>query len=250
MGRPLRIDVEGAYYHVGNRGIARRTYLEKPEEYRYFKSRMAYAARRDEIRVIAFALMTTHFHILLQSRGGLSTALRRIQNEYVRRFNITHERDGPLGRGRFFSKLVDSRVSRRNVVLYLDDNPVVARMADTPEEYEWGSAHLYARENRPKWLETAWVDSLGLWLPRSRRTDVDGPAASLAGLPGRGSPGPPVPRSGSPGPSPLAPGRPPWPRPSDPPTWDPPGPPTVSEGRIPRGTAQEGPWGRACATVT
>lgn len=180
MGRPLRIDIAGAYYHIGNRGIARRTYLEVPKEYRYFKSRMAYAVRRGEIRVVAFALMNTHFHLLVQSLGALSTALRRIQNGYVRRFNITHHRDGPLGRGRFFSKRIDSLAYRRNVLLYQDDNPVVAKMADLPEHYEWGSAHLYALEHRPRWLDTEWVDSLDLgygrqhgdtrlWTPEQRR---------------------------------------------------------------------------------
>lgn len=177
MARQHRVDVAGAYYHLGNRGIARRTYMEVRKEYRYFKSQLAYAVRRGEIRVLVFCLMTTHFHLLVQSLGQLSTALRRIQNQYVRRFNITHKRDGPLGRGRFFSKRIDSVSYRRNVVLYQDDNPVVAQKVDHPEQYPWGSAHLYAQDHRPVWLETEWVDSLDLgyggqagelWTPEQR----------------------------------------------------------------------------------
>ncbi len=178
MARPHRLDSEGAYYHVGNRAIARRSYLEKRAEYRFFESRMAYAVRRGEILVLAFALMTTHFHLLVKSLGGLSNALRRIQNEHARRFNRARKRDGPLARGRFFSKRVKGLTHRKNVVLYNDDNPVLAELSDTPEEYEWCSAHLYARDSRPPWLETEWVDSLGLgygephgrlWTPRQRR---------------------------------------------------------------------------------
>jgi len=162
MGRPHRLDIEGAYYHVGNRAIARRTYFEKDADYRFFKSRLAYAVRRGEILVIAFVLMTTHFHLLVQSLGGLSKALHRIQNEYARRFNRIRRRDGALVRARFFAELIKSLTHRKNALFYVDENPVLARLSDTPEEYEWGSGCLYAREHRPLWLDTEWVDSLGL----------------------------------------------------------------------------------------
>jgi len=172
------VDVAGTYYHVGNRAIARRSYLENRADFRYFESRMAYAARRGEIRVIAFALMITHFHLLIQSLGGLSKALHRIQNEYGRRFNRLRKRDGALARARFYAKPIGSLTHRRNTLLYIDDNPVLARLSETPEEYPWGSAFHYAQERRPRWLETGWVDSLGVgygartglvWTPEQRR---------------------------------------------------------------------------------
>ena len=208
VSRPHRLDIEGAYYHVGNRAIARRSYFEKRADFRFFKSRLAYAARRGEILVIAFALMTTHFHLLVQSLGGLSEALRRIQNEYTRRFNRLRKRDGALGRGRFFSERIKTLTHRKNTLHYIDDNPVLAKLSCTPEAYEWSSAYLYATEHRPLWLETEWVDSLGLpygqdrapqWTPEQRAWradlietrithpgDLEDPSDDLcAGVPGR-----------------------------------------------------------------
>ena len=94
MPRNPRNDHEGGVFHLTNRGGAKRTTFEVDRDYRYAKSRLAYAVRRGEIEVLAFSFLMTHFHLLVRSRGRLSEAMRRIQNEYVRYFNRARRRDG------------------------------------------------------------------------------------------------------------------------------------------------------------
>ena len=65
MARSSRRDEPGAWHHVMNRGLAKRTVFENREGMRYFKSRIAYATRRAELEVHAFAILTTHFHFLV-----------------------------------------------------------------------------------------------------------------------------------------------------------------------------------------
>jgi hypothetical protein len=73
-------------------------------------------------------------------------------NQYVRWFNRSRRRDGPLLRGRFVSKRVDSLTYRRHLVRYIDFNPVAAGLVATPALYPHGSAADYARGRGRPWL--------------------------------------------------------------------------------------------------
>ena len=49
MPRSPRFDSAGRWFHVMNRGLARRTIFENRRDVRYFLSRLAYAVRRGEL---------------------------------------------------------------------------------------------------------------------------------------------------------------------------------------------------------
>jgi len=181
MRRP-RLDDPGTWHHVMNRALARRTLFETDADRRFFLSLVAREARAGRLILHAFSLMLTHFHLLVVSPvGQLSETMRRIQNRYARWFNRTRRRDGPLFRGRFLSKLVDTLRYRCNVVVYIHDNAVHAGIAARPEDYAWSSAALLVRQERPRWLATDWIDD-----EVERRGAGDTRAARLASaLPSR-----------------------------------------------------------------
>ena len=59
--------------------------------------------------LLVFCILTTHFHVIVRSRTGeLDRVMQRVQNTYVRYFNRTCRRDGPLFRGRYRAKRVGS----------------------------------------------------------------------------------------------------------------------------------------------
>ena len=123
MGRHARFDAPGAWHHVMNRGIAKRTLFENELDIRTFLSRLALTVRVGKLEVHSYCVLTTHFHLLLRSpEEQLSSALQVIQNSYSRWFNRSRKRDGPLYRGRFRSKRVDSEDYRLNLVRYIDEN--------------------------------------------------------------------------------------------------------------------------------
>jgi REP element-mobilizing transposase RayT len=153
MPRRLRQDHPGAYHHVMNRGLAKRTVFVGTPEIRYFESRLAREVRSGEIEVHGFCFLTTHFHLLLKSpRGHLSEVMRRVENTFVRWFNRRHRRDGALFRGRFTSRLVETEEYLANVRCYIDQNPVMARLSAIPAEYPHGSAYLRASKQCLRWL--------------------------------------------------------------------------------------------------
>lgn len=160
MARKPRNDTPGSWHHVMNRAISRRSMFETNADIRFFLSGVARAVRRGEIEVHAWCALTTHYHMLVRSpKGELSSALRRVQNRYVRYFNRKLRRDGTLLRGRFRSKLVNSLSYRKTLVRYIDANPVRAGRCADPCRYEWGSARQYAQQAGPRWLSRSWVES-------------------------------------------------------------------------------------------
>lgn len=143
-----------------NRGIARRTLFEGRLDARSFLAGMARCVRLGWLEVHAYCLLTTHFHLLVRSpEGRLADAMQRLQLAYSRTFNRGRRRDGPLVRGRYRSKRVDSLRYRRVLVTYIDSNPVRAGMVQRACDYPYGSAWHYARASGPPWLERSWVES-------------------------------------------------------------------------------------------
>ena len=160
MPRRPRYDAPGRLHHVMNRGIARRTVFESRSDARYFLALLAREVRAGRLRVYAFAILTTHYHLLVASpQGDLSGAMRRVLNRYVRYFNRTRRRDGSLFRGRFRSRPVLSLRYRFTLIRYIDQNAVKARLASSAMRYPYGSARLYSCARRPRWLDTSWVDA-------------------------------------------------------------------------------------------
>lgn len=153
MPRRPRADRPGRLHHAMNRGLAGRTVFERRRDVRKFLALIAREVREGRIEVHAFAVLTTHFHLLLRSLDGqLSETMRLVLNGYVRWFNRTRRRDGPLLKGRFRSIPVISPRYLWNVIRYIDQNPVAARMAARPEDFPHGSAILHAKGPRPRWL--------------------------------------------------------------------------------------------------
>ncbi len=141
-----------------NRAVARRTLFENRVDFETFLERFGEAAQRGWIEVHAFCVLHTHFHALVRSpMGRLSDAMHLLQLGYVRHFNRSRRRDGPLLRGRFRAHLADSLAYRGVLVGYIDANPVHAGMTDRAEEHHFGSCRAYVLGGGPTWLCRDWV---------------------------------------------------------------------------------------------
>ena len=158
MPRAPRDDHPGCWIHATNRGIAKRPIFGGRPDVRHFLAGLAREVRAGTIEVHGFSILTDHFHLLLRSlRGEISDVMRRVQNRYARYFNRRLRRDGPLFRGRFWSRAVSTSLDWERVLRYIDRNPVAAGLALRSEDYPYGSAFLFARGKAPPWLEDSLV---------------------------------------------------------------------------------------------
>ncbi len=89
MSRPLRIEYPNAYYHVMNRGAAKQIVFHNSKHYQLFIRLLAELHKRFHVKIHAYCLMPSHYHILFQAPlANLSNAMRHLNSLYTRR--LTH----------------------------------------------------------------------------------------------------------------------------------------------------------------
>lgn len=156
MARPLRIEFEGAWHHVMNRGRRREVIFRDLEDYKAFAGLLKSTSEMFRLGVAAYCLMPNHYHLLLQTpEGNLARAMRHLGGVYTQWFNRRHGLDGQLFRGRYKAILVGEDEYLRGLVRYIHHNPLKAGMVKTLEEYPWSSHLGYLhREDTWKWLHT------------------------------------------------------------------------------------------------
>ena len=156
MARPLRIQFPHAYYHVMNRGLARQPVFPDRADRAMFLALLADCHEVWGVRVIAYCLLGTHYHLLLQTpQANLSRVMRHLDGVYTQRYNRRHRRDGPLFRGRYKAIVVDAEGYLLAVARYIHQNPVAAGLVRSPEAYAWSSCRLYVDKGTPP----AWLDA-------------------------------------------------------------------------------------------
>ncbi len=156
MGRDLRIEYPGAWYHVMNRGAARQRVFHSGRDHESFLNLLGEISQIYFIEIHAYSLMGNHYHLLIHTpRGGLSQAMRHLNGVYTRRANRKRKSDGPLFRGRYKALLVQSDEYLLELVRYIHMNPVEAGLVRHPREHRWTSHRAYLFKGvRPRWLHT------------------------------------------------------------------------------------------------
>ena len=156
MARPPRVDFDGAYHHVMNRGANHQLIFLDDSDRLLFLAVVAEAVSRFGLEVHAYCLMPNHYHLLVRCPNAqLSRAMKHIGQVYTQRFNRRHDRDGALFRGRFHSILVDSERYLDTVARYIHLNPVTGNMPnqDILDSFDWSSFAAYeGRAKAPSWL--------------------------------------------------------------------------------------------------
>jgi len=154
MARQPRIDYPGAFHHVMNGGVNGTPIYRNAMDRRRFLDEMVEAFTQHELRIHAYALMQTHFHVLVESStGSLSSGMQALGSRYSQGFNAIHERYGPLFRSRFTSRLIDSDAYFSTASRYIHLNPLDTGVVDLAD-YSWSSWPAYCGAvDAPSWLE-------------------------------------------------------------------------------------------------
>ncbi|TBW44107.1 hypothetical protein EZI54_23895 [Marinobacter halodurans] len=156
MPRPQRLEYEGAFYHVMNRGRRRQKVFHGPSDYEDFLRTLSEAHERFGLEIHAYCLMGNHYHLLVKTpRGNLSRCMRHVNGLYTQRYNRRAGTDGPLFRGRFKAILVDADAYLLQLTRYIHRNPIETSepLVERLEDYPWSSYPVYVNRARaPDWL--------------------------------------------------------------------------------------------------
>jgi putative transposase len=193
MARPTRIDFPGAWYHVLNRGIEKRSIFRSQHCYERFLELLSALPGRFGVKVHGYVLMPNHYHLQLETpEANLSRAIHWLNVGYSVWFNRKYRRVGPLFQGRFKAIL---HAPDEAVVInrYIHLNPVRVKAAgghegrassaveitkelaglrvEILEQYPWSSYGYFAGIRKPlAWLSTQPIlESFGQGSERKRQ---------------------------------------------------------------------------------
>lgn len=135
---PPRIEIVGQTYHVNSNSVDG-TKLFVDEEDRLAFLRMFRAeAHRSDWCVLAYSLMTTHFHVLLELRKlTLSSGFQHLKSLYAREYNRRHGRRGALWQKRFQDTMIGGEAHLYEAIRYIALNAPRANACPSPEAWEW-----------------------------------------------------------------------------------------------------------------
>ena len=158
MARHLRMEYEGAVYHITSRGNERSDVFDDPRDKQRFLEKLAETAELHRVRIYAYVIMSNHYHLLLKTPfGNLSRFMQQLNTSYTMYYNAMQGRVGHVFSGRYKAKVVDSDEYLLALTRYIHLNPVkIKAMKDLPLDrrlselrgYRWSSYPGYAGLSR------------------------------------------------------------------------------------------------------
>ena len=170
--------LENGYYHLYNRGVEKRTifldehdykvflyllkaYLDPDEKINQKTSLVNPMNLSDEVDLLAFCLMSNHFHLLIHQnkKNGISKIMQRVLTNYVMYFNKRYKRVGPLFQGVYKAVLVESENYLLHVSRYIHRNPLgIYRVSPLPGSdplvaYPYSSFGDYLGVRSSRWVK-------------------------------------------------------------------------------------------------
>ncbi len=159
MTRPLRLQLSGAFYHIYNRGVDKRTLFLDDRDRKTFLQFLGETVHQYSLQLYAYCLMGNHYHLFLQTTlPNLGEAMKNLQSQYAHYFNFRQKRSGALFQSRYKSPLVQTDAYSLVLARYIHRNPAAAGMVQKPEEYRWSSYPCYLGILPVwPWLNTQWL---------------------------------------------------------------------------------------------
>lgn len=159
MARPLRIQFEGAVYHLIVRAHHRQPLFQDDLDRQQYLELLGRYRERFCCAIYAFALLKREVHILLETpRGNVSKMMQCLGTSYTQYFNRRHRRRGAVFVGRYKSYLVHKESCLAGVSRYIHRihfRPGLKRR--TRRDYAWSSYRCYLGREISDLLETGAV---------------------------------------------------------------------------------------------
>jgi len=165
MARSIRVEYEGAWYHVVARGNRREAIFLEDEDREGFLKALGEACEMTGWEIHGWVLMGNHYHLLIRTpEANLVAGMKWLQNTVTRRFNSKHRQWGRLFGDRYKAMLVEGTEEGgyylETLLDYVHLNPVRAGLVRAVEgqsvmDYSWSSvAKGYAIPpgKRAKWM--------------------------------------------------------------------------------------------------
>lgn len=155
MPRVARLHRPGERHHITNRTSRKNPAFLDDADRKFFLWLLSELYERFEVEVEAFALMTNHYHLLVEGNlEQLAKAMHRLGFLYTQYFNNRHGFRGPLFSNRFYSSPVLDATYHANVLRYIHRNPLAIDSQMNLARYEWSSYGDFLGLRHIHWIST------------------------------------------------------------------------------------------------
>ena len=154
MPRRLRIEFEGAIYHVMARGNARQKIVRDDADRRRLIDGLEHTVVRHGWEVLCYVVMGNHLHLMVKTpRPNLGAGMQSFLSGYAIWAGRRWRRLGHLFQGRYRAEMIEDESYYWTVSRYVHLNPVRAGLVRRREQWEWSSYPGYRDARRAR----AWV---------------------------------------------------------------------------------------------
>jgi len=154
MARKLRLFLPHAVYHVYSRVGRGEMVFASTDEAAHWVTTVREAARLHEIKILAWCLMSNHYHLLL--RSGVEPIWRPVAKIQLRSSQFHNQRPGLRGRmwqSRYKARIVTDATYFDQVVAYVHLNPVAAGLVNNPADYRWSGHRELTGQAEPELID-------------------------------------------------------------------------------------------------
>ena len=152
----------GYFYHIYNRTKPpQKLYLED-DNYIYFLKIIKRLLLQFEFSIIAYCLMPTHFHFLIQIKGetDFSAFMSRLLSAYSKAFNKKYIRSGPLFTERFKHVAVSQPEHLLHLCRYIHLNPLKAGLVKDINEWPFSNYLEFIGKRNGELFDSTFRDEL------------------------------------------------------------------------------------------
>ncbi|WP_186673062.1 transposase [Sporosarcina sp. BP05] len=159
MPRRKRNWQPNAYFHVVMRGNNRQKIFQTKEDVMQLMRSFEFAAEKDHFTMLAFCIMTNHYHLLIRSKYvDLAKVMARINRRYSDYYAKRYSHVGRIYEKRYFAKQADGPQAILAISSYIHRNPIdtLVPIVGKLEDYPYSSYPYYSNEKLipPSYLRT------------------------------------------------------------------------------------------------
>lgn len=160
-------------FHVMVQGINKeKIFLEEKQKLEYIKLINKFKIRY-LINVIAYCVMDNHVHILIKTDEvvNLTNYMHYINTVYAMYYNKSKNRVGYVYRDRFKTQVIRDEKHLYNCIIYIHNNPVKAKICNTPQDYRFSSYQSFFRQENKEILNELFINK-NYYIKAHQRIDL------------------------------------------------------------------------------
>jgi len=143
---------KGAIYHVVATANRSELIFKNNAMKKLFLTFLIKANKKFGFSLGGFCIMGNHVHLIIRPNDAvkysLSKTMQWLLGNFSKAWNKIHRLKGHLWRARFFSRVIENKTDLRNVLKYLNENPVKAGLVKRAEDWEYSGLRHFMTGNR------------------------------------------------------------------------------------------------------